>query len=67
MKFEPAKLTDSLERELGAREMAAQQGAAFEGSLNLFRPLISAAQWLATAIRALRSQARNAKVDYAAG
>jgi hypothetical protein len=67
MKFEPIKLTDSLERELNEREIAAQRGATFDGSLSLFRPLVRSAKFLAAAIRVLRSQAKRAKVDYAAG
>lgn len=67
MKYEPTKLTDSLERELNEREIAAQRGSTFEGSLSLFEPVVRGARFLAAAIRTLRSQAKRAKVDYAAG
>lgn len=65
MQVEPTKLTDSLERQLNEREIAAVRGSAFAGgvSARTLRPLIR----LAATMRFLRGQARRAKVDYAAG
>ena len=65
MQVEPTKLTDSLERQLNEREIAAVAGSAFSGggSASPLRPLIR----LAATMRFLRSQARRAKVDYVAG
>ena len=68
MNADITKLTDSLERQLSAREVEAQRGAAFAGgSTGLVDRLLHAADLLARAIRLLRSQARRAKVDYVAG
>jgi hypothetical protein len=66
MQVEPTKLTDSLERQLNEAEIAAYRGAAFAGGISV-RPLIRLAGRLAATMRFLRSQARRAKVDYAAG
>jgi len=69
MHVEPTKLTDSLERQLGEREIEAQRGAAFAGNAGagpLYR-ILRLASGLAEAIQMLRSQARRAKIDYVAG
>lgn len=65
MQVEPTKLTDSLERQLNEREIAAAGAGAFSGRTYAgpLRPLIR----LAATMRFLRGQARRAKVDYAAG
>lgn len=68
MHTDPAKLTDSLERELGEREIHALQGVALSGlavrSLDRFLRL---AGRLGALIRLLRGEARRARVDYVAG
>jgi len=65
MQVEPTKLTDSLERQLNEREIAAFGGRGFSGGVSVspLSPLIR----LAATMRFLRAQARRAKVDYAAG
>ena len=68
MNADITKLTDSLERQLNAREVEAQRGAAFAGgSTGLFDRVLHVADLLGRTIRFLRSQARRAKVDYVAG
>jgi hypothetical protein len=69
MQVEPTKLTDTLERQLGAREIDASRGNAFAGgpSWSPLRPLLRVVRRLRAVISFLRSQARRAKVEYVAG
>ena len=69
MQVDPTKLTDSLERQLGDREIDASRGSAFPAGLSRspLRPLLRLVGRLRAIMSLLRSQARLAKVDYVAG
>jgi hypothetical protein len=69
MHVEPTKLTDTLERQLGEREIEEQRGAAFAGDTGTgpLHRLIRIAGRAAGTMQFLRQQAREAKIDYVAG
>ncbi len=68
MQIEYSKLTDSLERELSEREVEGLRVITFAGlARGSLRRLRQGAGMLGAAIRLLRRQARDAKVDYVAG
>jgi hypothetical protein len=68
MQIEHDRLTDTLERELSAREADTARGIALDSAARTgLRRILSAATALADAMALLRRQAHDAKVDYAAG
>ena len=69
MQVEPTKLTDTLERQLGEREIDASRGSAFAGgpSWSPLRPLLRLVGRLRAVMSFLRGQARRANIDCVAG